>query len=238
MNVTIEFADFEAARDQLETSFTSVLRRLLKVSPTILGVAFVDKHGECVDYCSRIDPFEVKVNAAHLAIVMDEIRRTLDKNTHGEPIKLMLNGTRRHLIARRINDEYTAVLTAGEGAPLRKLMDHLELAAHQLREEARATIPPWERFGRGDTLGLQRRTCAGCDPALWRATGSRQDSRTLVRALLGQRWPSARFPRAHVFGAGADAALRRGYSPMARPIGSSGTPDACETRVAGAAAFQ
>ena len=56
----------EGARDQAESAFTEILRRLLHRMKGILAVAFVDGAGECVDYCSALDPFDTKVVAAQL----------------------------------------------------------------------------------------------------------------------------------------------------------------------------
>ena len=36
--------------------------------PAGLAVAFVDLEGECVDYCSAVDPFDAKVAAAQLLV--------------------------------------------------------------------------------------------------------------------------------------------------------------------------
>jgi hypothetical protein len=58
----------EAPREELESHFTPLLRRLFLSHRSILAVAFVDSQGECVDYCASITAYEAKITGAVLAV--------------------------------------------------------------------------------------------------------------------------------------------------------------------------
>ncbi|MGZ3418408.1 MAG: roadblock/LC7 domain-containing protein [Polyangiales bacterium] len=75
-------------RVEHETGFTAILSRHVAATPGAYGAALVDAEGEAVDYAGNtIDPFELKVAAAHWRIVLADI----DKGKHGE----MFGQTRR-----------------------------------------------------------------------------------------------------------------------------------------------
>lgn len=56
-------------RDQEASPFSAILWRLCEAS-SALAAAFVDKEGETVDYAGRISPYEIRVAAAELRLVM------------------------------------------------------------------------------------------------------------------------------------------------------------------------
>jgi len=56
-------------RDQGASPFSSILSRLCEASGA-LATALVDREGETVDYAGRISPYEIKVCAAELRLVL------------------------------------------------------------------------------------------------------------------------------------------------------------------------
>ena len=65
----------EVARDQNESAFASILAGLVERVPGAKAAAFVDRQGETVDNSGRIDPFAMRLAAAHWRIVLDEMTR-------------------------------------------------------------------------------------------------------------------------------------------------------------------
>jgi hypothetical protein len=63
------------ARDQGESTFTWILGGLLARIPGARAAALVDSEGETADYAGHIDPFAVRVAAAHWRIVLEEVGR-------------------------------------------------------------------------------------------------------------------------------------------------------------------
>lgn len=57
-------------RDQPESAFASILAGLVERVPGARAAALVDVDGETVDYAGRLDPFTLKLAAAHWRIVL------------------------------------------------------------------------------------------------------------------------------------------------------------------------
>lgn len=64
---------FEAPRDTSDTGFTDVLRAFLRMTPGALAIVLVDEEGECIDYCSRLDPYDIKVLGAEYQAMLGKI---------------------------------------------------------------------------------------------------------------------------------------------------------------------
>lgn len=174
----------ELPRDLMPSSFTPILRRLWRSAKGVLAVSFVDHDGECVDYCSSIDPFEAKVAGAHMRIVMVETATSLAKLDHGRVQVVHIVGERRELIAARVSAEYTLVTVLSEGGAVRAVMEALEQAVVELRAEAGieasilAPIP-------GDLFQVETRAARGWPYAPSAIVEGK--SRTAIAAVLG-RW--------------------------------------------------
>jgi len=61
------------ARDQHESAFASILAGLVGRIPGARAAALVDRQGETVDYSGGLDPFGMRLAAAHWRIVLDEL---------------------------------------------------------------------------------------------------------------------------------------------------------------------
>jgi hypothetical protein len=95
------------ARDQATSTFTKVLERLVEMTPGALGAALVDYEGETVDYTGRVDPFELKITAAHWLVVLSE---TSDLPSLGRIRELTVRAKARAYHVRRLEEGYAAVL--------------------------------------------------------------------------------------------------------------------------------
>jgi len=63
-------------RDQVASTFTVILEALIAAVPGAKGAAMVDGEGETVDYAGLLDPFDLKIAAAHWQIVLGDVRET------------------------------------------------------------------------------------------------------------------------------------------------------------------
>lgn len=59
-------------RDQAPTPFAKILEQLVRSCAGVLGAAFVDAEGETVDFAGRVEPFEIKIAAAHARLLLQE----------------------------------------------------------------------------------------------------------------------------------------------------------------------
>lgn len=99
-------ADSPAQRDQDATIFSQILRRLLRNAPSARGAVLVDFEGETVDYAGEIDPFELRVAAAHWQIVLAQLQ---PPGIFGAR-QIVVRTNKRGYIVRRIHGTYALVL--------------------------------------------------------------------------------------------------------------------------------
>lgn len=127
-----------------ESAFTGILRDFWLRNAGVLSVAFVDTEGECVDYCSSLPPFDAKVVAAHLRIVIDEVRQCSERMQTGEPSLVEIRGRDRDLVARRLGDDYLLVAVLGPDETDQVVLLDLEETVDRLRREAEIAVPSWD----------------------------------------------------------------------------------------------
>jgi predicted regulator of Ras-like GTPase activity (Roadblock/LC7/MglB family) len=171
----------EAARDQIESAFTPILRRIWSSAPAVLAAVFVDMEGECIDYVSSIDPFEAKVSGAHAHVLMDALR-VRHKLELQEPITLEITGSARELWARRVSEDYLLVVVLEPGADHLQVRSVLSAAGREFRAEVGAASPAWEPAG---VLEVLVRSAVGWPYAP--AAFSQEGVRVVVTDVLG-RW--------------------------------------------------
>lgn len=79
----------------------------MAVTPGAQGAALVDFEGETVDYAGRLDPFELKITAAHWLIVLSE---TAEAAQLGPIQRLTVRARGRAYYVRRLEENYAVVL--------------------------------------------------------------------------------------------------------------------------------
>jgi predicted regulator of Ras-like GTPase activity (Roadblock/LC7/MglB family) len=173
----------EAPRDQDESAFTPILRRLLYRTTGVLAVCFVDDQGECIDYCSSLTAYDAKVTGAHLCVVMNDVARALVKIGGGESWLLHINGDQRDIVARRVSAEYLLVAVLKPNSVTRRLLGGVEHAVSELRRESGVGIPSWEPSV--DSVSVEVREAVGWPyaPAAFHDGGRR----IAIENVLG-RW--------------------------------------------------
>ena len=90
-------------RDVDATPFTPILAALLERLPGAYGAALVDGEGETVDYSGIAAPFDVRVAAAHLQIML---RQVSDYGALGAPRWIIVRGGKKSVIIHALPDGY------------------------------------------------------------------------------------------------------------------------------------
>lgn len=130
-------------RKEHETGFTAILRRLLSATPGAIGAALVDAEGEAVDYAGdRIDPFELKIAAAHWRIVLQEIEAGALGQRGGAARRLMVLTTKRLFMLDALPDGYALLSILKRNAALAHADRAVDAALHDLYVEAGWSAPP------------------------------------------------------------------------------------------------
>ncbi|NLY94898.1 MAG: hypothetical protein GXY23_12835 [Myxococcales bacterium] len=172
----------ESERDQVESNFTRLLREFMSTDPRYLASIFVDREGECVDYCAVIDPYDAKVAGAHLQVVLGEIRPAIKRLMLGEVEHFVAYGGARDLALRRVDDEYSVVLVAAMGGVDDDTIAALSGLAHELRMEAALAPAAFESYY--GPLEVEVRDSVGFNfaPASFRVGGTYVE----IDAVLGR----------------------------------------------------
>lgn len=134
----------EALRDQHESEFTVILRRLWRSVPNVLAAAFVDREGECIDYVSSVDPFEAKVAGAHMEVMLGALQQTQAKLSTGEAYGLEILTDTHELWGRRISEEYVVVVLLTPECDRTQLRLVLRQICAAFRDEVGLPAPGWD----------------------------------------------------------------------------------------------
>jgi hypothetical protein len=89
------------------TSFARILHELIARLPGAYACALVDLGGETVDYAGVVTPFDVKVAAAHMRIILNDLD---EYGAIGKPRWVVLRGAQRSFVARQLPDGYALVV--------------------------------------------------------------------------------------------------------------------------------
>lgn len=95
------------ARDTDATPFAPILIDLIVRLPGAYACALVDLGGETVDYAGVVSPFDVKVAAAHMRIVLNDLD---EYGALGRPRWVVLRGEKRSFVARSLPEGYALVV--------------------------------------------------------------------------------------------------------------------------------
>lgn len=123
--------------DQAPGAFTEILADLVDRVPGARAAALVDFDGECVDYASQGDPFEVKVAAAHLRIVLNEAQAAIADSTF-----FSVSGSTRSYVVRSLPQGYALVMVMACGATDATSGRAIPLCVQRLAAEAGWKAPP------------------------------------------------------------------------------------------------
>jgi hypothetical protein len=129
-------------RDQQESAFTSILVSLVRRVPGARAAALVDFDGETVDYAGRLDPFTLKLAAAHWRIVLHQMEAT-----GGPDVRwLWARAAGSSYLVNALPEGYALALVLGRGAGFGGWRRAVASCARDLGNEAgwswRGTPPP------------------------------------------------------------------------------------------------
>jgi len=131
-------------REQHESAFTAILVGLVRRVPGARAAALVDFDGETVDYAGSLDPFTLKLAAAHWRIVLQQMTAS-----GGPDVRwLWARARTSSYLVSALPDGYALTLVLGRGAGFGGWRRAIASCARDLGEEAGwswhgAPPPPW-----------------------------------------------------------------------------------------------
>lgn len=131
------------AREEDETGFTSVLRKHVEQTPGALGAALVDGQGEAVDYAGDyIDPFDIKVAAAHFRIVLNDIEAGKLTLEGGPTARLFVLTDKRGFMLTALPEGYALLSILKANAAMGHADRSIDMTLRGLYAEAGWSSPP------------------------------------------------------------------------------------------------
>jgi len=94
-------------RDMEATAFAKILSDLLGRLPGAFACALVDLGGETVDYAGVGEPFDMKIAAAHVRILLNDLE---EYGSLGDPRWIVIRGAKRSFVGRRLPEGYALVV--------------------------------------------------------------------------------------------------------------------------------
>lgn len=123
-------------REQSTSAFSMILERLVEATPNAIGAAFADEEGEAVDFYGKVDPFELKIAAAHLGILLTRLEELSSRHRLGPVVELHLAAETGQYITRPVGLGYQVTVVLEPVASLPKLRRAFEQALAEIRLEA------------------------------------------------------------------------------------------------------
>ncbi len=120
-------------RDQHESAFAAILADLVGRVPGARAAALVDREGETVDYFGAGNPYELRVAAAHLRIVLDEAAAQASLATVRS---IVVRARRASLSIHALPEGYALVVRLCRGAGFRGLGRAVPVCTRRLALEA------------------------------------------------------------------------------------------------------
>lgn len=71
-------------RDVESSAFTEILSQIDGICPGFKAAIFYDSEGETIDYHSYLDPFDTRLTAAHIGVIVSSATRRFDSLALGK----------------------------------------------------------------------------------------------------------------------------------------------------------
>jgi hypothetical protein len=126
-------------RDRPETEFSRILARFLGAHASVRAAVFLDVEGECVDYASRLDPYEALVFSATLVNPSRALIEASASRPSGPLIQWILEAERMDALIRRIGDELFLALWLEPGGLSARVMAAIDPLVELLCRESGLT---------------------------------------------------------------------------------------------------
>ncbi len=129
----------ELSRDIARTAFTEILEGFLARETGAVAAALVDPLGETVDYAGSHDPFETRVAAAHIQILLaaPDCVPTL-----GETQWIAVRARKRGMVGVRLPEGYVLLVLLGTRATFRLSRRAVSACLQAIADEAGWAMPP------------------------------------------------------------------------------------------------
>jgi hypothetical protein len=125
-------------RDTDATAFTRILEELLDGVSGSYAAALVDSLGETVDYAGRGDPFDIRIAAAHLQLIL---RWLTTFGALGEPRWIVVKGAQKSLAATALPDGYALALLLRSRSAFNISTRAVAVCLRALADEAGWAVP-------------------------------------------------------------------------------------------------
>ena len=117
------------------TPFGAILKRAVEATPHAIGGAFAASDGEMVDSFSTMDPHEWAILTAHYGVVLAQLTAAFGTLHFGGPEYFIAQHESIEIVVHAVEAGYFALLACTESVPLTTAVDHLRVAARELRKE-------------------------------------------------------------------------------------------------------
>jgi hypothetical protein len=149
----------EPRRDRPATPFARILSAFLQAQPGVVGAVFLDMEGECIDYASSRDPYDVMVFGATLVQPTLQLLHSDKRLRAGAPILWVLEAEHLDALVRRVSDEHLLALWLQPNSISARVLHALGPLAELLRQEAGLAAPAWDP--EGEPLEVETRAATG-----------------------------------------------------------------------------
>jgi predicted regulator of Ras-like GTPase activity (Roadblock/LC7/MglB family) len=110
----------------------------------VLAAVFVDHEGECVDYCTVLEPYDALVAAATWLMVTVELTESAHRIGAGELLQWVFEGVHGDVIVRRVTSEHALVVSLSAHGLSGRILSAMNALAEALRKEAGDLAPAWD----------------------------------------------------------------------------------------------
>lgn len=117
------------------TPFAAILQRAVEATPNAIGGAFADADGEMVDSFATIDAHDWAVLTAHYGIVLGHLTAAFGTWHYGGPEYFIAQHNKLEVVVHAVHAGYYALLAFDKPSNLVVALEHLRLAANDLRKE-------------------------------------------------------------------------------------------------------
>ncbi len=122
-----------APREQIESRFSVILADLVARVPGARAAALVDHQGETVDYAGRLDAFLVRVAAAHMRIILQDLAQ--HEGLAHAPTSIAVRTTRGGFAVYALPEGYAMALLLSHKARITGHTRAISAIARQLADE-------------------------------------------------------------------------------------------------------
>jgi hypothetical protein len=136
-----------------------------------LGAVFLDQDGECIDYASVREPYEIMVFGATLLLPTQAILRSAGRLGLGAPVLWLLEAGTLDAVVRRVSDEHLVALWLERDQLSAGVLRALTPLAEVLRRESGLATPTWDPAGEPIEVEVREAVGWGYAPARVRRKG-------------------------------------------------------------------